>query len=252
MEQRIGIGMHRLNAGRVINVRHRRNFRTRSIELVDAEKCLLFGSHGAAPEAVKIGEKTAISADHPDALVGQMILNQSLGTTSNDFSKSIVRQLAGAGSQGSQVNEYETNFLLSVVAGGEPKDQSEAMLFAQMAVTHKLAMEFARRLNLAETPQEQDRAERTLNKLLRTFTSQLEALKRYRAGREQTVNVQTVSVSEGGQAIVGNITQAPREDGPNRGGYDTNDPDAKTAPMPMMKEVGALPSQRGIAEKNEE
>ena len=199
-------------------------------------------------KAVKIGEKTAISVDHPDALVGQMILNQSLGTTSNDFSESILRQLAGAGSKGSQVDEHETNFLLSIVAGGEPKDQFEAMLFAQMAVTHELAMEFARRLNLAETPQERDSAERTLNKLLRTFTSQLEAFKRYRAGREQTVNVQTVSVSEGGQAIVGNITQAPREDGPNRGDFNTNAPDARTA----LKEVGALPSQREIAEKNEE
>ena len=38
MEQRIGIGMHRLNAGRVTTCVSR-NFRTRNIELVDAEKC---------------------------------------------------------------------------------------------------------------------------------------------------------------------------------------------------------------------
>ena len=35
----------------------------------------------------------------------------------------------------------------------------------------------------------------------------MEALKRYRAGGEQKVTVQHVSVSEGGQAIVGNVTQ---------------------------------------------
>jgi hypothetical protein len=39
----------------------------------------------------------------------------------------------------------------------------------------------------------------------------MEALKRYRTGGEQKVTVQHVSVSEGGQAIVGNVTQTPRE-----------------------------------------
>jgi hypothetical protein len=46
-------------------------------------------------------------------------------------------------------------------------------------------------------------AERTFNKLTRTFISQMEALKRYRTGGEQTVTVQHVNVSESGQAIVG-------------------------------------------------
>jgi len=40
---------------------------------------------------------------------------------------------------------------------------------------------------------------------------QIEALKRYRAGAEQKVTLQHVSIAEGGQAIVGNVTQAPRE-----------------------------------------
>ena len=37
---------------------------------------------------------------------------------------------------------------------------------------------------------------------------QMEALKRHRTGGEQKVTVQHVSVGEGGQAIVGNVTQA--------------------------------------------
>ena len=36
---------------------------------------------------------------------------------------------------------------------------------------------------------------------------QMETLKRYRTGGEQKVTLQHVSVSEGGQAIVGNVTQ---------------------------------------------
>jgi hypothetical protein len=40
-----------------------------------------------------------------------------------------------------------------------------------------------------------------LNKLTRTFGSQVEALKRYRSGGEQKVTVQDVHVADGGQAM---------------------------------------------------
>jgi hypothetical protein len=40
---------------------------------------------------------------------------------------------------------------------------------------------------------------------MRTFTSQMETLKRYRGGTQQTVKVKHVHVHEGGQAIVGNV-----------------------------------------------
>jgi hypothetical protein len=72
-------------------------------------------------------------------------------------------------------------------------------------------MTFARQLPRAETLQEQDSAERAVNKLARTFTIQMETLKRYRNAVEPQVTVQNVSVSEGGQAIVGNVTQAPSD-----------------------------------------
>jgi hypothetical protein len=49
-------------------------------------------------------------------------------------------------------------------------------------------------------------AERALNKLLRTFSIQMETLKRYRTGGEQKVTVQHVSVSDNAQAIVGNVS----------------------------------------------
>jgi hypothetical protein len=46
-----------------------------------------------------------------------------------------------------------------------------------------------------------------LNKLARTFASQIEALKKYRSGGEQTIKVQHVTVNDGGKAIVGNVSQ---------------------------------------------
>lgn len=54
-----------------------------------------------------------------------------------------------------------------------------------------------------------------MNKLLRTFIM-LTALKRYRTGGEQKVLVQHVTVREGGNAIVANVTsvgtEAPQEE----------------------------------------
>jgi hypothetical protein len=44
----------------------------------------------------------------------------------------------------------------------------------------------------------------------------MEALKRYRTGGEQKVTVQHVSVSEGGQAIVGNVARAAAETAPEK------------------------------------
>ena len=68
----------------------------------------------------------------------------------------------------------------------------------------------AHRLHHAENVQQQDSAERTLNKLARTFATQMEALKRYRSAGEQTVRVEHVTVNEGGRAIVGNVTHRGR------------------------------------------
>jgi hypothetical protein len=99
--------------------------------------------------------------------------------------------------------------LLSVVKGIQPKDQLETMLAAQMAAVHSLTMTYARRLANAEALPQQESAERTLNKLARTFTAQVEALKRYRTGGEQKVTVEHVTVNEGGQAIVGNVSNNP-------------------------------------------
>ncbi len=98
--------------------------------------------------------------------------------------------------------------MLSVVKGIKPRDQIEIMLAAQMAAIHEAIMTFTKRLAHVETIAQQDSAERALNKLARTFATQMEALQRYRG--EQKVVVQQVSVSEGGQAIVGNVTQNQR------------------------------------------
>jgi len=162
----------------------------------------------AAP-AMRVTDKRGspeISVDHPDPVLGQTLLMEAIGTVDTHFYGGLMKQLANAGSQGRQVDPSGFNFMLSVVKGIEPKDQIEAMLAAQMAAVHVATMTFARRLAHVETLPQQDSAERAFNKLARTFASQMEALKRYRSGGHQTVRVERVTVNEGGQAIVGNVT----------------------------------------------
>jgi hypothetical protein len=85
------------------------------------------------------------------------------------------------------------------------------MLAAQMAAVHQAILTSARQFACAEMIDQHDSAERAFNKFARTFATQMEALKRYRTGGEQKVTVQHVSVGQGGQAIVGNVTPAARE-----------------------------------------
>lgn len=162
------------------------------------------------------GKGTKISLDHPDQAVAQGLLMEALGTADDDFVSGLINELANASSQGRGANESRLNYMLAVIKGVKPKDQFEAMLAAQMAAVHMATMRFARQLSQVETLPQQDSAERAFNKLARTFTTQMEALKRYRSGGEQKVTVQHVSVGEGGQAIVGNVTQGKSEAGLNR------------------------------------
>ena len=112
-------------------------------------------------------------------------------------------------------------------------------------------MTFACRLAHVDNILLSESAERTLNKLARTFTIQMEALKRYRTGGEQKIIVQHVTIGEGGQAIVGNVTQGRDAAAP---GAATAPPLAltktETAPMPIIEgKVQALAQASRISKK---
>jgi hypothetical protein len=151
--------------------------------------------------------KEQLTPDYPDEIERLALLMKSIGTTDFDFMSGILNQLINAGSSDPELRESRVNFMLSVIKGTKPKDQVAAMLAAQMAAVHIAAMTSAQRFAHAQNIPQQDSAERALNKLMRTFASQVEALKRHRSGGEQKVTVHyDVSVSEGGQAVLGNVT----------------------------------------------
>jgi len=108
------------------------------------------------------------------------------------------------------VSAENLNAALAAVTGIAPRDEAEAMLAAQMVGVHWLAMDLLRKAN--------DRA--LLNdagnlavKLLRTYTTQIEALKRYRSAGEQRVVVQhqhvNVTAEQAAVEVNGGADPAP-------------------------------------------
>lgn len=130
-----------------------------------------------------------------------------------DVSNGLVMQLAALGFHGKQIDEPAANLALGFVDSMEPRDAAEALLVTQMAAIHQATMMMARRLNQVDSIPLQDSAERALNKLGRTFTAQMDTLKRYRSKGQQTVRVERVMVQDGGQAIVGNVAGGGAADG---------------------------------------
>ena len=193
------------------------------------------------------GSNPQIRFDHPHQLIGKALVMDALASADRDFLNGMVNQLANASSRDQDIDERGLNFMLSVIKGIEPRDQLEAMLAAQMAAVHVASMTLARRLANVEDIPQQDSAERAFNKLTRTFAMQMEALKRYRTGAEQKVTLQHVSVAEGGKAIVGNVTQAPRENRQEKAAAPPALTDTNVVPMPTIdksKEHDPLSARR--------
>lgn len=169
-------------------------------------------------------------------------LTEVFGTTDRGFNYGLLRQLRRA----SPDDHDEIEFMLAVIRDLKPRNRLDAMLAAQMAAVHMATMTLAGRLAQVDTTLEQDSAGTALNKLVRTFTMQLEALTRYRTG-EQSVTVQNVSVSQGGQAIVGNVTQTTRDTALEKPAEQTPAlTDARQPTMPIIEPKRArVPLRRG-------
>jgi hypothetical protein len=143
---------------------------------------------------------------------------EAVATAERDFAAGLMTQLARAGLKPESNDATELNFALSVIKAIEPKDEIETMLAAQMAAIHSVVLTQAGRLANSTVVGAAKLYEPGLNKLARTFTMQIEALKRYRSKGEQKVTVEHVHVHKGGQAIVGHIEQHTGEGGAKNNG----------------------------------
>jgi len=114
----------------------------------------------------------------------------------------MVTTLYGLGLAGATYRD----FVFALAAELEPRDAVEAMLIAQMGVTHSSMMAASQRAWDANNAEAHEAYDRIMNRLGRTFLAQVEQFRRYRSGGSQVVRVEHVNVSAGGQAIVGNVS----------------------------------------------
>lgn len=144
----------------------------------------------------------ALKIDHADPATAVRMWALALGTTDYRTADALVNQLANLSVRDGVVNVQLLNQHLGFVQSMQPRDPMEAALLGQMSAVQGSMMEMTRRLGVAETLDRIEIYERAVNKLARTFTAQMETLKRYRTGGVQKVVVQHVQVNEGGQAVV--------------------------------------------------
>lgn len=163
-----------------------------------------------APPGVSIekGERgLIIDTDQPGTPNAMVLLMEALGTYDVQFFNGYLTQVINATDTGeSGTDASAVNSALGFIRSINPRDPTEACLAAQMVATHNALMTFARRLSNVSTIPQQDSAINAFNKLTRSYCAQMEALKKYRSTGEQKVTVTHVSVQDGGQAIVGNVT----------------------------------------------
>jgi len=135
-------------------------------------------------ETIK-GKLAEIGPSHSDHAGWLARLQNAFGTTSQEFAcdelTGIATALASPGQK--TADEGALNAALAVVDGIEPRNEVEAMLASQMAVTHALALDFLARTKRAETWKAFDCAGTLATKLQRTFIAQVEALAEYRRGK---------------------------------------------------------------------
>jgi len=175
--------------------------------------------------------------DHPDLQEGLDLLKKQIGGADFNFVQDLIGQIADAAMHSGAIDERALGFSMSIVTGEKPQSRLEALQLIQMARVHLAFITCASRLTNATTILEWTTFENSLNKLARTFASQLEGFKRCRASSEQKVTVQSVSVSDGGRAIVGNVAQnMAAESKASTKPSSVAITDAQSSPMPIIEQ----------------
>lgn len=230
--------------------------------------------YNARPEPLAFGDqpegtnKISISGKHNDEGGHVLHLLDTFGTASVEFAQNSVGQVAAVMRSRGEVrpDDLSLNAGLGAISGIAPDNEVEAMLAVQMAGTHAVAMEMLTKAKLASTTDQLERYGALATKLLRTYTTQIDALSKLRRKGEQTVRVEHVHVYEGGQAIVGNVTQGGR--GHLENGHQAHAPtdprtlavapvspllchDSARDPMPVAssEREGAVPNARRSSRK---
>lgn len=153
-----------------------------------------------------------VSLVHEDSTIAEVLLMHSFGSANPCFVNAMMSQLGNLAVKDGRVDCVQLEKLLATAQAISPKDEIEAMLAVQMAAIHQATLDAAKYLRNSTTAPADAQFSNSLNKLSRTFATQVETLKKYRSTGEQSIKVQHVTVADGGQAIVGNVQTGGRGD----------------------------------------
>lgn len=156
------------------------------------------------PRAVisKVGETVRCLLLH-ESLPG---LERAFGTNDRNSMTALLEQVQATLPYAKQ-DLVHWNYLLATLHDIGPKDTIEGLLAVQMVSVHELTMEFlARAIRPGSSFEETDANVNRAIKLLRTFTAQVESLNRHRGKITQPMVIGNVNVSDGGQAVVGQVS----------------------------------------------
>ena len=136
----------------------------------------------AAPSPPRAKEaKNHLTAESAEARAAEPILMAAIGAKDEDFYRGLMRQLTGVASLAEGASQRDLDFLLSVIKDIKPQNHIEALLSVQMVAVHGVMMKSAGQLGSVD-PLRAEHTTQLFIKLARTFTAQMEALKRYRGG----------------------------------------------------------------------
>jgi len=207
-------------------IRNKKNLPTKKLELSPEEYALgveFFEKRKQAknPPKLKVVESAEGKKEiHPDVKAEDYLpvwcgaRARATGTVDENLGGILIEQAVYASTSIAQGSEGVINSVTAAMAEIEPKDALEGMLVVQMVACHNQALSLMIKATEARSHSQVEKHLNLSNKLLRTFTAQLEALMRYRKKGQQTVRVEHVHVHEGAQAIVGTVNQGGSKNKP--------------------------------------
>lgn len=155
----------------------------------------------------KVGETATITAEAPDGTDGLPLLKRIFACEHDHSMDMLMEQLLLFKSHGESVDVRTGNRAIALIDEFAPRDALESTLAAQMVAVHISAMQCLRE---STDPQKHAEARnlalRHGERLTSVFVRQLEALDKHRRNGEQKVVVQHVTVDNGSQAIVGDVS----------------------------------------------
>ena len=108
------------------------------------------------------------------------------------------------------------NRAISMVEAIGPQDGTEDLLARQMVGVNQAIHEcLAAAMNPGTSLDRKDKSLEMANKLSQTYLKQVAALDKHRGGASQKVVVEHVTVEDGGQAIVGNVSTSGLKEEPS-------------------------------------